>query len=72
MRVSKAMAIQGQFRVTELSIVSNFIIVPFPAGLGSVLCPPSNNPYHTSKRGKNGLPHLLFPRELREERNDLG
>ena len=48
------------FRISELSIVGNFIIVPFPAGLGSVLRPPSYNPNQSSERGKNGLPHCYF------------
>jgi hypothetical protein len=48
------------FRITETAFVSNFFIVSFFAGLGSVLCPPSHNPNQSSKRGKNGLPHCHF------------
>jgi len=59
-------------RITELSIVSNFIIVPFPAGFGSIFKPPENNPNNSCQRGDGGLKHNLLLRELTEERNDLG
>jgi len=59
------------FRITETAVVSDFFIVSFFAGLGSVLCPPSYDSNYTSKRGENGLPHLLFPRKLGEEVHNL-
>lgn len=59
------------FRISQTAFVSNFFIVSFLAGLGSVLRPPSDNPNYTSKRGENSLPHLLFPRKLGEEVHNL-
>jgi hypothetical protein len=59
------------FRITETAFVSDFFIVSFLAGLGSVLCPPSDDSDYTSKRGENGLPHLLFPRKLGQEIHNL-
>jgi hypothetical protein len=60
------------FRISELPVVSNFFIVPFPAGLGSIFKPPENNPNNSCKRGDGGLKHNLLLRELTEERNYLG
>jgi hypothetical protein len=48
------------FRITETAFVSDFFIVSFLAGLGSVLCPPSDDSNYTSERGENGLPHCYF------------
>ena len=48
------------FRISELAVVSNFIIVSFSAGLCSVLQPPTEDANHSRKKSEGGFPHCYF------------